>query len=154
MIDVNEKLTDTDRIALSAAMDRMVPAVDDLPGAGEMGLANEVVKIAEQIPRYAVSLMRVIDALRLDPATRVSGGFMALESDQQVESLKAIESSLAADFNQFTNLIYLAYYSDARVHRRIGWRTGPLQPLGWVLPPFDEKILETVSKRKPFWRKV
>ena len=32
-------MTDADRLVLSAVMDLIVPAVDDLPGAGEMGLA-------------------------------------------------------------------------------------------------------------------
>ena len=57
-------------------------------------------------------------------------------------------------FDKFVDLIYIVYYSDERVHQRIGWRSGPLQPLGWELPVWDPAILEKVSKREPFWRKV
>ena len=36
------RLSDADRRALAVVMDRLVPPVDELPGAGEMGLASEV----------------------------------------------------------------------------------------------------------------
>jgi len=51
-------------------------------------------------------------------------------------------------------VVYLAYYGDPRVHGRIGWRGGPLQPDGFALPPFDEAILEKTRRRQPFWRRV
>ncbi len=154
MTESEKHLTATDRLNLAVAMDRIVPAVDDLPGAGEMGLGIEAEAIAERIPRYREAMIRVLDAITLDPAARVVGGFRALEDDQQVESLKAIEAAMADYFGDFVHLVYTAYYSDARVHSRIGWRSGAPQPAGWHLPPFDASILETVSKREPFWRKT
>ena len=46
------QLTDTDRLVLSAVMDLIVPAVDDLPGAGEMGLASAAEDLAGKVPEY------------------------------------------------------------------------------------------------------
>ncbi len=154
MPDAKGKITDADRLLLSAVMDRIVPAVEGLAGAGELGLAGKAEEIAQRIPRYQDSLFKMLSALSLDPASRVAGGFLALELEEQTQSLEALELSMTNHFNNFVELIYTAYYSDARVHQRIGWRTGALQPLGWELKPFDPAILETVSKRTPFWRRV
>ena len=154
MPDTDTKFTDTDRHLLKLAMDMIVPAVDDLPGAGEMGLADNAVDLANRVPDFRAALRRTLDALALDPSSRAEGGFAALDEEQQTAALTVLESSMPTVFDKFVDLVYIVYYSDERVHKRIGWRTGALQPLGWDLPPFDPAILDTVSKRKPFWRKV
>lgn len=154
MPETDTSLTDADRLTLKQAMDLIVPAVNDLPGAGAMGLAANAEALADRVADYGESLRRVLDALALDPSARAEGGFAALDHEQQTAALKTLESSMSKHFDNFVDLIYIVYYSDERVHKRIGWRSGPLQPLGWELPPFDPAILETVSKRKPFWRKV
>ncbi len=154
MPDTKWKISDADRLVLSAVMDLIVPPVDDLPGAGEMGLAENAEELAGRIADYGEGLHRVLEALSLDPSARAEGGFVALEEDQRTAALTALEATMPKYFDKFVDLIYIVYYSDERVHTRIGWRSGPLQPLGWELPPFDPSILETVSKREPFWRKA
>jgi hypothetical protein len=148
------QLTNSDRRNMKVVMDRLVPPVDDLPGAGSMGLLDEVERMAEEHDRYRVSLVRFLDALSMDMSVEAEGGFLALEGEQQDEALKEIESSIAKEFANVLEVVYLAYYSRPEVHRRIGWRSGPLQPLGFTLPPFDESILDTVRKREPFWRQA
>ena len=154
MPETDTSLTDADRLILKRVMDVIVPAVDDLPGAGEMGLAAKAEELADRTADYRESLRRVLDALALEPSARAEGGFAALDEEQKTAALNSIEGSMSKHFDNFVDLIYIVYYSDERVHKRIGWRSGPLQPLGWEMPPFDPAILETVSKRKPFWRKV
>ena len=150
----NNDITDADRLTLAATMDHIIPPVDGLLGAGEMGLAEQVEQIARRIPRYKESLIRILDALSLEPIARAEGGFAALNSDQQIATIRTVESSMEAHFANFVQMVYTAYYSDSNVHKRIGWRTGALQPLGWDLEPFDTALLEKVSKREPFWRKA
>ena len=154
MPDNETKLTDADRLVLSAVMDLIVPAVDELPGAGEMGLCKAAEELAGKEARYGMSLIRVLDALSLEPSARAEGGFAALDEDQRISALMVLEANMPGYFDDFVDLVYIVYYSDERVHRRIGWRIGPLQPLGWEIPAWDASVLETVSKRKPFWRKV
>ena len=52
---------------------------------------------------------------------------------------------------------YGAYYIDPRVRDIVEARTGypnrPPQPLGYDLPPFDERLLDKVKQRPPFWRR-
>ena len=147
-------LTDADRLLLKSAMDLIVPSVDDLPAAGELGLVDNAVEIANREKDFGDALRRALSVFNLDPSVRAEGGFAALDEEQQVAVLKALEANLPAVFDRFVDLVYVVYYNDERVHKRIGWRTGALQPLGWELPPFDPAILETVSKREPFWREA
>ena len=142
-------LSDADRENMNAVMDRLIPPVDDLPSAGSMGLLEDVERMAIQYDRYARSLRRFVDALS-DAGQR----FSALTPDRQDEAIRAIEVSAASDFSNVLEVVYIAYYSRPEVHARIGWRTGPLQPQGFALPPFNESVLETTRQRKPFWRQV
>ena len=142
-------LSDADRENMRALMDRLIPPIDDLPSAGSMGLLDDVERMATQHDRYARSLRKFLGALS-DAGQR----FSALASEQQDEAIRAIEVSAASDFSNVLEVVYIAYYSRPGVHARIGWRTGPLQPQGFELPPFNESILETTRQRKPFWRQV
>ncbi len=146
--------TDTDRQLLKSVMSLVIPSVEELPGAGDMDLVPSAEELANRKPVYGIALRRILDALYLDPSPRAEGGFAALDEDQQIEALKFLEANMPRYFDKFIDLIYIVYYSDSRVHERIGWRNGPLQPMGWEMPQFDPSILETVSKREPFWRKV
>ena len=129
-----------------ALLDRLIPPVDTLPGAGAMGLAAEVERMAGAHPRFAKAITRCLAAL---PA-----GLADLSGEQQDDATRAIEASRPGDFALMLEAVYIAYYTRPEVHKRIGWRSGPLQPAGFALPPFDEAILDTVRRRKPFWRQA
>jgi hypothetical protein len=138
--------TDSDHRTLTTLLDRLIPAVDDLPAAGAMGLGDDVAAIAGQHGRYAAALAGCLAAL---PA-----GFALLDGDRQDAAIRAVEQSAAGDFTVLLKAVYLAYYSRPEVHRRIGWRGGPLQPAGFTLEPFDESVLAMIRQRKPFWREA
>jgi len=147
MTAATRSLTEADRIVLRAVMDRLVPPVDDLPGAGTMGLLREVEAMASAHAPFHLALLRLLDGL---PAKE----FGALAGPGQDDAIARFEAAHPASFNTALEVVYLAYYADPRVGGRIGWRTGPLQPGGFSLPPFDETILEKARQRQPFWRRV
>jgi len=148
-----KQLTNADRMVLKAVLDRVIPPVDDLPGAGSMGLAAQVESIAGRVPRLHDSLIKVMGALSLDLHSHAKGGFNSLTVEQQDEAIRTIEGALPGDFGNFLELVFLAYYGDSRVHKRIGWHGRAPQPEGYVMEPFDEAILVNIRKREPFWRK-
>ena len=142
-----QPLNDRGIMILSGAMDRLVPPIDDLPGAGRMGLASEVDVLAGKHAPYQRSLSIFIEKL----ATRWSAELPDSEKDGL---LRDLENADGATFNAVLELVYLAYYGDPRVHGRVGWRGGPLQPEGFPLPPFNAEILQAVRERPPFWRPI
>ncbi len=148
------RLVDADRMALAAAMDQLVPPVDDLPGAGSMGLAEHAEKRARGSPRLRSALVAVLDALSLDPSSHAAGGYSALDGERQDEALRTVESSMPDRFIAFLQLVYTVYYMESAVHERTGWHGRPPQPDGYEVPTFDESVLEQVRQREPFWRKV
>ncbi len=136
---------------LEAVLDRLVPPVDDLPGAGGLGLASRVVTAADSIARFGEAL----GSVEAELATVLDGGdFATLDAVQQTTTLRAVEQERPAAFATFVQLTFLVYYGDSRVHQRIGWRSGGVQPLGFELPPFEESILDAIRRREPFWRQV
>ncbi len=140
-------LTGTERNALTALMDRLVPAIDDLPGAGAMGLLAEIEAMAGRHVPYRRALLHIADALG-------TAAFSGLDGAAQDAAISRFEKAEPVTFEAVRAMVYLAYYGNERVHHRIGWRGGPLQPHGFALPPFDEVVLETARKRQPLWRQV
>jgi hypothetical protein len=128
-------------------MDRLVPPVDDLAGAGTMGLLADVETMAARHPPFHRALLRMLEDIAADAIPAQAG-------PAQDFAIRAFERAEPAAFKTVLEVVYLAYYGDARVHRRIGWRTGPVQPRGFTLPPFDEAILETARQRAPLWRRA
>ena len=150
----DRKLTESDRRNMRAVMDRLIPAVDDLPGAGSMGLLEQVEGMAASYSRFGKALARFAEALSMDMSVEAQGGFLSMDGEQQDEAIREVEAALQDDFNLVLETVYLAYYGDPRVHRRIGWRTGALQPMGFKMAPFDDAVLEKVRQRQPFWRQA
>lgn len=140
-------LTDAERTVLRAVMDRLVPPIDDLPGAGTMDLLDPVEAMARAHPPFHLALLALLGGL---PAATFAG----LAGADQDKAISRFETAHPAAFNAALEMVYLAYYGDPRVHGRIGWRGGALQPDGFSLPPFDETILEKARQRQPFWRRV
>lgn len=147
MTSPTRSLTEAERAVLRAVMDRLVPPIDELPGAGAMGLLPEVETMAGQHASFQQALVGLLDGLAAE-------GFATLPGPAQDDAIGAFEKAQPVIFNALLEVVYLAYYGDPRVHRRIGWPTGALQPRGFDLPPFDEAILDKTRQRQPFWRPV
>ncbi len=131
-------------MTLAAAMDRLIPPVDDVPGAGAM--LEAALAMAARHDRFRTVPTAFAAALPAD--------FAGLPAAAQDAALRAVEQTALPLFREMLELVTLAYYADPRVHARIGWRSGPLQPRGFPLPPFDEAVLATARRRAPFWRGV
>lgn len=154
MPDKKNKFSDLDKRNLKAIMDRLIPPVGELPGAGSIDLIKEVEKMSFEHDRFKKSVFLFLEALSLDMSVQAFGGLMAIPDDQKDNIISEIETVLPEIFKNFLEVVYLAYYQDTAVHKHIGWATGPLQPNGFMLQKFDETILRKIREREPFWRKV
>lgn len=132
---------------LERVLDALVPAVDELPAAGALGLAPAVLEAARTAPLHAAAAAGILSGL--DPSAT---------GTELIAALKAGESTDPGGFRSLLVLVLSAYYADGRVRRRLERETGypadPPQPSGYALPPFDESILTAQRSRAPFWRQT
>ena len=148
MADVSRGAT-VDESVLSALLDRLIPTVDDLPAAGQMGMATEVIRLAGQQKRFWGLFSEALESF-----DSKNPSFIALGDEEQDLAIGAFEADSPVQFGVLLDISYIVYYKNADVHARIGWDSRPPQPEGNVMTPWDESVLETTRQRAPFWRKV
>ena len=139
----------TQEKVLDAIMDRMIPAVGDLPSAGQMGLTAEIVQLAAKQKRFEDLFNSATEAFESN-----SPYFLTSSTSVQDENLVTFESNNPDLFNTIRTIVYIVYYKDPRVHTRIDWNGRAPQPQGYEMDPWDESVLVNARKREPFWRKV
>ena len=138
--NVNEEL-------LAAILDRLIPAIDDVPSAGNMGLTTEIVRLSGQQARFQGIFKNAMEIFE-----STNSEFVLLDSEAQVTAIRKFESNEPDLFSSLLTISYIVYYKDARVHKRIGWSGRTPQPEGNPMEPWDDSILETQREREPFWR--
>jgi len=146
---VNAQNSRVDEELIVAILDRLIPAVDDLPAAGQMGLTSEIVRLAAQQARFNGVFENAIDTFGKENPT-----FTSSNGEQQDDAIRTFESASPDLFGALLSISYIVYYKDSRVHARIGWEGRTPQPDGNEMEPWDESVLETMRKREPFWRKA
>jgi len=75
---------------LIKVMDLLVPAVDNLPGAGSMGLIIELEKLCKKYEIVYFSIKRIINAIELDPISRANGSFLLWTKKNKLKFLKLL----------------------------------------------------------------
>ena len=144
-------LTPAELATLTAAVNRIVPANDSLPGAGDLGVAGSIERTRSQSP---ASRRAFLDGLR---AIDHSGGerdFVDHSPEEQDAILQAVEASHPAFFDLLVEHTYRGYYALPVVQRALGLSGEPPQPRGHQLPPFDPALLAVQRQRAPFWRRT
>jgi len=134
---------------LVAVLDRLIPAVDDLPPAGEMDLTEEIVRLSGQQKRFQNIFIEAMKSFE-----SANPNFVDLDGASQDETIREFESESPELFDSILTISYIVYYKDARVHKRLGWSGNTPQPDGNPMEPWDESVLDNMRKRKPFWRHV
>ena len=133
---------------LQSILDLLIPPIENLAGAGGLNLEDELHRMSTEHSKYTGVIDRSIDTITSILAST------GLNSQVTSEVIQQFESSDPELFELLLEIVYTAYYSDTRVHERIGWKSGALQPDGHPMPPWNESILEIVRKREPFWTRV
>ena len=145
----NGAKTQIDENVLAAILDRLVPTIEDLPPAGQMGLTPEVVRLAGKQDRFWGLFAGAMESF-----TAKNPSFVALDGEAQDRAIRSFESGSPEFFGALLSICYIVYYKDPRVHGRLGWDGKPPQPDGQEMEPWDDSVLENIRKREPFWRRV
>ena len=144
--------TQEQRDLITAAYNRLVPARDKFPGAGDLGGAGFV----EQVAANNIALRRAfadgLTQLEIAAAQRGGASFPALSSEQQDETLRDLEASQPVFFRELVRQCYNFYYTNPEVFDLIGYSMP--DPQDYQPLPFDESLLEPVRQRGQMWRPV
>jgi hypothetical protein len=137
---------------LRCILNRIVPAHDDLPGAGDLQVGDSIERTLAGSPR----LRRLfLDGLReIEIAAGFTPEFVDLDAASQTGVLERVEQRAPAFFVALVEHAYRGYYALAAVQVAVGFDARPPQPLGHTLPPFDPAVLDQQRQRAPFWRRT
>ncbi len=145
-------LSDAQSTLLIAVLNRIIPPVATLPGAGDLGLAEAI----EAAARTSLALRRLflegLAELELTAWRQTDHRFADLPAAEQDAMLALVEQAAPVFFDQLVRHTYAAYYVNPQVLASLGVVQPAPQPVGFTLPPFDPKRLDVVRSRGPVWR--
>ena len=134
---------------LACVLDEIIPPSADgrLPGAGEAGVAEHVVRALGALPDLRTT---VVDGLAdLDRAAR-------MRHDRRFATLaRAERQALLAEQSFVFPLMlqtYVGYYQTPRVVEALGLPTRPPHPEGYAMEPNDLSLLDPVRRRPRLYR--
>ena len=165
---MSEQLVDGDILTarqlafLAAIQDRLIPAQDEMPGAGNAGCASTIDRYLSERPALRRPIFAALSAIEAaagrsaqatteDEADSTHVAFLALSDSDRDAALAAVEAAQPDVFQTLLHQTYTAYYTNPAVLLILGWK--PPQPEGHPIPPpFDETLLENVKRRGKLWR--
>ena len=133
-------------ILLTAVLNRLVPADDEMPAAGDLGVAQFIDGVMHEAPHMRQPILSVIDRVAL------SGSAIQWNGADLDALLTRVERDDKVSFDALLEVTYTAYYSHPDVLHAIGW-----------IPPgkeadtsefFDPSLLDDVRKMGPRYRQV
>ena len=136
----------------SQVLDQLVPARDDFPGAGELGVAQHLSGVAASKPDLGRLFHDGLASIESASRRTHSAAFADLDEDQRVEVLRTVEAECPEFFTVLLRHTYAGYYSNPRIIELLGLEARPPQPLGFDLDPFDPTTVENVKQRGKIWR--
>ena len=144
--------TQAQRDLLTAACNRIIPAQDQFPGAGDLGAAQFVEQVAAGNIVLRRSFGEGLAQLEIAGSRRGSDGFASLSPQAQDETLREIEAENSGFFRELVRQCYNFYYTNPVVFDLIGYVMP--EPQDYQPLPFDETLLEPVKQRGQMWRPV
>lgn len=140
-------LTESERAALAAVLDELLPASKDgrLPSAGEIELAVHVEVLMSRIPAVAPVIVEGL---------RAAGEIAAAPARERVALIEGIEQRDPSFFLALLFLAYSSYYQHPRVIAALGLEPRPPHPQGYTMNPLDLTLLDPVRRRPAMWRQA
>ena len=145
------ELTREEARTLACILDAIIPKSDDgkLPGAGEIGLARDIVQRA---PELRPAIVQAIADLNELARQRGVEGFAELPSEARAEVLNEHESAGADLLRGLIFHTYVSYYQDGRIAIGLGLEARPPYPKGYELETGDLSLLDAVRQRGKLYR--
>jgi hypothetical protein len=154
MTTSNRFFTDAQKDLLASILNRIIPPDGNLPGAGDLGLAEFV----EDVVGRRATLKRLFsDGLtntEITAGRRDAVSFRALADDVKDAVLKDVETSNPEFFEELVRQTYNGYYTNPQVFQGLDYAPPTTEEAESPPELLDESILEQQRKRAPFWRRA
>ena len=139
---------------LSHVLNRLIPATDDFPGAGDLGVASYVDTVVGRSAELKRLFAEGLTHIALASQALQGQEFIDLADDQKDAVLRQVETLHPAFFEALVQHTYSGYYSHPTVIRLLGLEARPPQPRGYHLEPLDLTLLDRVKQRGPLYRQA
>jgi len=136
-----------------AALNRLIPAGGQFPGAGDIDLIPLLDEAAGASPAAIRMYAEGILQIALESERRYRQRFDELTGAEQEAVLRAIEQAQPAFFETLLRQVYVLYYSHPSVIPLLGLGTEPPQPAGHALTAFDPALTSAMGQRPPLYRR-
>lgn len=144
-------MTGTDIALLKKVLDRLIPRSGEMPGAGELGIADRLITELGKNDRLDRVFELGLGQITAE-AERRGGPFAGLEAGAQDGVLRRVEADDAEFFAELIKQTYGGYYTDPKIMGLVGEETRPPQPSGHKVEQGDLSMLEAVRARGPIYR--
>jgi hypothetical protein len=131
---------------LAAVLNRIIPANDVMPGAGDVGVARFIDGVLVDAPHMRPRVIALLN--EADARERFAG----LSEAEQYAWLREMGRYEKETFDTLLRAAYTGYYSEPRVLAAIGRDTRADSP--GPTEPFDTSRLDAVRRRGPIYRDV
>ena len=148
MTTTNEILSDNQRALLAAALNRIVPAQEEMPAAGDLGIGEFVESVAAGNSTKRRNLLDGLVRIELAAAER-GGAFTSLSTDAQTETLRAVQVTDPEFFQELVTQTYRGYYTNETVFDLLSYRAPNREDYDPI--PFNGSLLEPVRQRGQVW---
>ena len=148
------ELSAAQRATLRAAMDEIIPAVEDMPAASAVGGVEYVARVAREDKAIRQAIGQSLAGIEALSKKLKAKSFTALSRPQRVETLQAYEKQSPKEFVTLRDFTYEAYYTEPRVWKLIGYELHPTNEAGPRIKPFDESVLAQVKNMPKRYREV
>ena len=148
----SQLFTEQQRQILRAALNRIIPAEGQLPGAGDLGIADFVEQAVSGDPKLRRLFTDGLAHIEIAGVRHGSTSFSELSDEAKEGALRDVEANHPSFFDTLVRQCYNGYYTNPQVFDLIGYSLP--DPASYQATPFEEELLEPQRGRAPFWRRV
>jgi hypothetical protein len=146
---MNGVFTEAQQVLLTSALNRIIPAEEKMPGAGDLGIVEFVERVVAPDPKLRRLVNDGLTQIAIMAARQPGQEFPELGKDGQNAVLQEVQALQPEFFDFLLRQCYNGYYTDPQIQELIGYQ----RPVPGEYA-FDQSLLEPQRRRTPFWTQV
>ncbi len=154
MVERNRVFTESQESLLKDVINRVVPAEDAFPGAGDLGVASYIDRVVGESARLRKLFLAGLAHIEITASREQGKEFGDLSGEEKDQMLRQVEREQPEFFSALVQHTYNGYYTNPAIFPLIRYEGRPPQPQGYRVRPFDPSLLDNVRKRGSLYRQV